>query len=155
MSVQKLPSGTRGPRKPPGLLGKLLTPLMIRAHRRKGDHFQEMDLLYLTTVGAKSGQTRTVPVSRYDDGQGGWYVVASAGGSRQHPGWYHNMVAHPDQVWAEVGGTKRRVAVEQLDGPARDAAWEQVTAASPRFTGYAQKTDRSLPILRLTPTTDA
>jgi deazaflavin-dependent oxidoreductase (nitroreductase family) len=151
MSVQKLPGGTRGVRQPPGWLAKLIMPLMIRIHRRQGDRFREMDLLYLTTVGAKSGQTRTNPVSRFDDGRGGWVVVASASGTASHPGWYHNIVAHPDQVRAEVGGTSHRVTVDQLEGEAREHAWAAVVAKSPRFEGYTHKTDRALPVLRLTP----
>jgi hypothetical protein len=31
---------------------------MIKIHRRAGDRFMGMDLLYLTTVGAKTGQKR-------------------------------------------------------------------------------------------------
>jgi deazaflavin-dependent oxidoreductase (nitroreductase family) len=124
---------------------------MVRIHRRQGDQFREMKLLYLTTVGAKSGETRTNPVSRHDDGGGGWIVVASASGAAQHPGWYHNIVAHPDQVQAEVDGKKYHVRVDQLEGEARDRAWAAVIAGSPRFDGYTHKTDRVLPVLRLTP----
>jgi deazaflavin-dependent oxidoreductase (nitroreductase family) len=128
-----------------------MTPLMVRVHRRGGDRFNGMNLLYLTTVGARSGARRTVPVARFDDGAGGWFVVASAGGSAHHPAWYHNVVAHPDQVWAEVGGTPRRVDVDQLEGAARDTAWQQVTREAPNFQAYTTKTDRELPVLRLTP----
>jgi deazaflavin-dependent oxidoreductase (nitroreductase family) len=150
MSVEKLPGGTRGTRQPPGFLARLLMPIMIRVHRRGGDRFQGQDLLYLTTTGAKSGQRRTNPVARFDDGGGGWIIVASAGGTAHHPAWYHNIVAHPDQVQAEVAGTTHRVSVEQLDGEARERAWAAVIAASPRFEGYTEKTDRVLPVLRLT-----
>jgi deazaflavin-dependent oxidoreductase (nitroreductase family) len=151
MAVQKLPTGTRGGRKPPAFIAKIMTPLLMRLHRRSGDRFQGMDLLYLTTVGAKSGQRRTNPVTRFDDGDG-WVVVASAGGMAQHPGWYHNVVAHPDQVWVEVGAAKHHVAVEKLEGEAREQAWAKVVATAPRFEGYTVKTDRVLPVLRLTPT---
>ncbi|HYJ75337.1 MAG TPA: nitroreductase/quinone reductase family protein [Kineosporiaceae bacterium] len=150
MSVEKLPGGTRGTRQPPGFLARLLVPIMIRVHRRSGDRFQGQDLLYLTTTGAKSGQRRTNPVARFDDGGGGWIIVASAGGTAHHPAWYHNIVAHPEQVQAEVAGTTHRVSVEQLDGEARERAWAAVIAASPRFEGYTEKTDRVLPVLRLT-----
>lgn len=150
MPFQKLPSGTRGMRPPPRLLAKLLTPVMLWVHRRSGDKFSEMDLLYLTTVGARSGARRTTPVARFDDG-GGWLVVASAGGAARHPDWYHNIAAHPDQVWAEVGGAKHHVDVEQLEGDQRDRAWVLVTERSPRFKNYLAKTDRQLPVLRLAP----
>jgi deazaflavin-dependent oxidoreductase (nitroreductase family) len=135
----------------PPLLGKILMPLMVRIHRRSGDRFQGNDLLYLTTVGARSGQQRTNPVVRFDDGHGGWFIVASAGGTATHPGWYHNVVAHPDQVWAEFGGKRLRVDIEQLEGPAREDAWVQVVRRSPGFASYTSKTDRTLPILHLTP----
>jgi len=151
MPVEKLPGGTRGTRQPPGFLARMFTPLLMRFHRRRGDRFQGQDLLYLSTVGAKSGERRTNPVARFDDGGAGWIIVASAGGTARHPGWYHNIVAHPDQVRAEVSGTTHRVAVDQLDGQARERAWAAVIAASPRFEGYTHKTDRVLPVLRLTP----
>jgi deazaflavin-dependent oxidoreductase (nitroreductase family) len=151
MPVQKLPSGTHGTRRPPGWLARLMSPLMLRIHKRQGDRFQGQDLLYLTTVGAKSGERRTNPVMRFDDGGGGWVVVASAGGTANHPAWYYNIVAHPDQVEAEVAGTKSRVAVDQLEGEARDRAWATIVASQPRFGTYTEKTDRVLPVLRLTP----
>jgi deazaflavin-dependent oxidoreductase (nitroreductase family) len=151
MPVQKPPAGTRGARQSPGFLSRIFTPLMIRIHRRSGDRFQGMDLLYLTTVGAKSGKRRTTPVARFDDGGGGWIVVSSAGGTAQHPAWYHNIVAHPDQVWAEVGGTTHHVSVDQLEGEQRERAWGVVVATAPRFGGYPTKTDRVIPVLRLTP----
>src|SRR2546422_11402848 len=100
-----------------------MMPIMMRIHRRSGDRFQGQDLIYLTTVGATSGERRTNPVARFDDGEGGWIIVASGGGTVHHPAWYHNIVAHPDSVQAEVSGTTHRVRVTQLDGEARDPAW--------------------------------
>jgi len=152
MTVQKLPGGTRGTRPPPRFLTKIMTPLMIQVHRLSGNRMGGMDLLYLTTVGAKSGQRHTNPVARFDDGQGGWVIVASAGGAAKHPGWYHNIVANPDQVWAEVARTKYQVDAEQLEGEVRDHAWAVITKRAPRFKGYETKTDRQIPVLRLTPT---
>lgn len=153
MAIEKLPAGTRGTRRPPAFLSRLMLPLMISMHRRSNDRVRGNDLLYLTTIGAKSGQERTVPVARFDDGQGGWIVVASGGGTAQHPGWYHNLVAHPDRAWAEVAGTRHQVTPQQLTGAERDAAWQVVVRKSPMFEGYLTKTDRELPVLRLLPTT--
>jgi deazaflavin-dependent oxidoreductase (nitroreductase family) len=151
MAVEKPPSGTRGTRTPPRLLSKVLGPLMLWIHRRSGNRFNGMDLLYLTTVGARSGQRRTSPVAHFSDGAGGWFIVASANGAARHPGWYHNIVANPDSVWAEVSGTTHRVRVEQLDGEPRERAWAEVVRRAPRYDSYRSKTDRQLPVLRLTP----
>jgi hypothetical protein len=38
----------------------------------------------------------------------------------------------------------------QLSGGERDAAWQRVIAAQPRYAGYEQKTDRLIPVIRLT-----
>jgi deazaflavin-dependent oxidoreductase (nitroreductase family) len=108
-----------------------------------------MDLLYLTTVGAKTGQKRQNAVSRFPDGEDAWLVVASSGGSARHPAWYHNIAAHPDQVWAEVAGRQLRVTAEQLTGSRRDEAWQRIIAEQPRYAGYQRKTDRVLPVIRL------
>ena len=113
-----------------------LKNLMTTVHRRTGDRFMGMDLLYLTTVGAKSGEKRVSPVARFADGDDAWLVVASNNGSARQPSWYHNLTAHPDQVSAEVGGRSVPVTVEQLDGPRRDEAWQRIVASQPRFAGY-------------------
>jgi deazaflavin-dependent oxidoreductase (nitroreductase family) len=126
--------------------------VMIKIHRRTGNRFMGMDLLYLTTVGAKTGQKRQSPVARFADGDDAWLVVASNNGSPRQPHWYHNLKAHPDQVWIEVAGHTAKATVEELEGPRRDAAWERVVASQPRFAGYQKKTARSLPVVRLSAT---
>ncbi len=151
MAVSKPPGGTRGAPTPPRLLAKVMMPLMRWIHRRTGDRFNGMDLVYLTTVGARSGERRNSAVARFDDGSGGWFVVASAGGAAEHPGWYHNIAAHPEDVWAEVSGTTRHVRVEQLEDDAYAQAWQQITTSVPAFAKYPTKTDRRIPVLRLTP----
>ena len=152
MSFQKTPSGTRGARGAGS--SNPLTRLMMRGmtawHRRSGDKFQGMDLVYLTTVGSKSGEKRQVTVSRFPDGDNAWLVVASVGGSAKNPAWYHNIAAHPDQVWAEVGGQQFRVNAQQLDGEERAQAWERITKSHPRYASYETKTDRVIPVIRLT-----
>ncbi|WP_167473786.1 nitroreductase/quinone reductase family protein [Nocardia arthritidis] len=151
MSIRKTPAGTRGTRP---FSSNGFVRVMMRAlrpyHRLLGDRYLGMDLLYLTTVGAKTGRRRTVALTRFADGDG-WLVVASMAGSFQHPGWYHNIVEHPDQVWIEVGGKKLRVVAEQLTGEQREAAWKRITTEHRRYLEYQEKTDRVIPILKLTP----
>src|SRR4029450_434511 len=107
MSFQKPPGGTRGARVPPSnAVTRALNRVAMSWHRRSGDRFQGEDLLSLTTVGAKTGQKRQTAVARFPDGEDAWLVVASAGGSAHHPGWYHNIAARPDQGWVEFGGRR-------------------------------------------------
>jgi len=151
MSFQTTPGGTRGARVPgPNAVTRAIMRVMISWHRRSGDKLQGHDLLYLSTVGAKTGQKRQCAVARFPDGENAWLVVASAAGSAHHPAWYHNMAAHPDQVWIEFGGRRTRVTPVQLDSGARAQAWQRITQAQPRYASYQQKTDRVLPVIRLT-----
>lgn len=151
MTTNRTRAGTRGMRGAwlAALFARATRPIMMRSHRRSGDTFRGKAVLYLTTTGAKTGKRRTSPVGYEPDGEGAWLVVASFGGAAQHPGWYHNIVAHPEQVWIEVGGQHHRVRPEQLDGPRRDEAWRRITASRPGMAGYQEKTDRVLPVLRL------
>jgi hypothetical protein len=48
-------------------------------------------------------------------------------------------------------GRKVRVRAESLAGEAREAAWRRITAEQPIYGGYEQKTDRAIPVVRLTP----
>jgi len=128
-----------------------MSRVMIKQHRRRGDRFMKMDLLYLTTIGAKTGRKRLTPVARFPDGEGSWLVVASLAGSAHNPSWYHNIAAHPDQVWIEVAGHQLRVTAEQLRGHRREEAWQRIVSSQPRYAGYQRKTDRVLPVIRLTP----
>lgn len=144
------PSGTKGGRQPRSgdALGRWVTQRAINQVRQKGKMpVLGFDALVLTTIGAKSGLERTTAVGRFPGEDGSWLVVASAGGARRNPAWYHNLAAHPDQVQVEMAGKKVAVVAEQLHGTERDEAWRQITA--PRFAKYPQKTDRALPVIRL------
>jgi deazaflavin-dependent oxidoreductase (nitroreductase family) len=106
--------------------------------------------LILTTVGAKSEAERTNPVGWFPGTDGSWLIVASAAGAARNPAWYHNIAARPDQVKIELQGHTIPVTAEQLPGAEREEAWRQITAAAPRFAAYQRKTDRELPVIRLT-----
>jgi deazaflavin-dependent oxidoreductase (nitroreductase family) len=142
-------AGTRGARQPAGFAARWGNKLMAGRIRKGGAKFLGFNALVLTTVGRKSGVERTTPVGWFPGPDDSWLIVASAAGAQQNPDWYYNIAAHPDQVQIEVDGRKVPVVAEQLHGAERDQAWQRITAAAPRFTGYQQKTDRELPVIRL------
>ena len=143
--------GTRGARQPKGRMMSWMNRLMARRVRRRGAKFLGFNAMALITVGRKSGLERTTPVGWFPGTDGSWLVVASAAGAPGNPDWYYNLAAHPDQVRIDVDGKTVDVRAEQLHGPERAQAWDQITTAAPRFAQYQVKTDRELPVIRLVP----
>ena len=150
MSFQKPPGGTRGARMPPSnAVTRALNRVAMSWHRRSGDKFQGQDLLYLTTVGAKTGQKRHTTVARFPDGEDAWLVVASAGGSAHHPAWYHNLLANPTAL-VEVGDQKFTARATAFpSGPERDRLYAAQAAVMPGFAEYENATTRTIPVVVL------
>jgi deazaflavin-dependent oxidoreductase (nitroreductase family) len=151
MSIEVPPAGSRGTRTPPGgPIGRAVMSVVRLVHRLTGSKMSGQPLLYLHTIGAKSGQSRTSVVMAFPEAEDSWLIVASRGGSADHPSWFYNIAGHPDRIEVEVEGRRTAVSAETLGGEERAAAWERITTAQPRFAGYEQKTDRQLPVVRLT-----
>ena len=161
MPIERTPNGTRGTEMPGGkLLLKVLEPLAKRhvgAYRRTGgtdrmSRMMKFPLVLLTTKGARSGAERITPLGGFQDGDNAWLIVASKGGSKSHPAWLNNMIKHPDDIWLEVGRRKMKVHAEALTGAEREDAYRRVAAVAPRYGEYPKKTDRVIPVIRLTAT---
>jgi deazaflavin-dependent oxidoreductase (nitroreductase family) len=122
---------------------------MNRKIRHGRGKFMGMDALILGTVGRRSGQPRETPLAWFADGEDARLIVASGGGS-QHPDWYINLMAHPDQASIELPGRDTvPVTPHRLDGADREQAWQRITAAQPRYAKYQRKSDREYPVIRL------
>jgi len=153
------PRGSKGSKMPGGaFLMRLAKPLIDRQvdgfRRASGPEpklFMGFPVLLLTTVGAKTGKEHTHVLGGFPDGPDAWLVVASKGGSATHPAWFINLAKNPDKVWIQVGNRKMRAAVESLSGAEREQAYSRVVAVAPRYGDYLKKTDREIPVLRVTP----
>ena len=110
-------------------------------------HFATMPLLLLHSRGAKTGRTSVSPVARFRDGES-WVVVGSAGGGPKHPAWVHNLRANPE-ARVELGTEEQNVVAEELEGDEYGRVWRKVVAEQPAFEGYLAKTDRKIPVIRL------
>ena len=108
--------------------------------------------LLLHTVGAKTGLPRTNTLS-YARDAGAYLVVASNGGDRKAPGWYHNVKADA-KVEINVG-PKRMPATARIVGPEDPdylRLWKVVNDNnSHRYEAYQKRTTRPIPIVALVP----
>ncbi|HET7046212.1 MAG TPA: nitroreductase family deazaflavin-dependent oxidoreductase [Gaiellaceae bacterium] len=104
-------------------------------------------VLLLTTKGRKSGEPRTTPLI-YEQAGDAYVIVASKGGTPEHPGWYLNLVAEPQvelQVEDEVFPARARTAT----GEEREQLWQLAARQWPDYDAYQEKTDREIPVVVL------
>jgi deazaflavin-dependent oxidoreductase (nitroreductase family) len=106
--------------------------------------------LLLTTIGRRSGEPRTSALIFGRDADD-YLVVASMGGAPRHPAWYLNLTADPRaeiQVKAERLPVVARTATEE-DKP---RLWRIMTGVWPNYDVYQTRTDRTIPVVVLSPT---
>jgi deazaflavin-dependent oxidoreductase (nitroreductase family) len=157
MNDQQAPlaNGSRGKKLSPA--GRSLTRVLTGTHRRllaasgsrvlgrMGGH----PLLILTTTGRRTGRPFSTPVIGIADGDD-YLVVASNGGAATQPMWIRNIAANPRVTIRHGTFTQERQA--RFLTPAERAQWwpKLVEAYKPYATMQA-RTDRELPVLRLSP----
>jgi len=112
-----------------------------------GGPFAQMELLLLTTTGAKTGNEHVTPVAYTRDGDL-LVIIASKGGAPTNPHWYYNLVANP-KVTVEVGTEKFMANAVVTTGEERERLYDQQAALYPGFTDYKKKTDREIPVILL------
>jgi deazaflavin-dependent oxidoreductase (nitroreductase family) len=107
-----------------------------------------MQLLLLTTTGARTGQRRAVPLTYLPDGDR-YIVTAGNAGSDRHPAWYHNLTANP-RVTVEAGTEAFEAIAAIADEAERGALYELFAAAYPQLAEYQGRTTRRIPVVILT-----
>jgi deazaflavin-dependent oxidoreductase (nitroreductase family) len=118
--------------------GKLLT----------GD-FAGRDLLILTTIGAKSGQSHTTPLG-YTVLNDRILVSAGAGGQPKNPAWYHNLVANPE-VTVEIPERTFQARATPTVGEEREAIAAERIKTNAGFKRNQERTTRKIPLIWLDP----
>lgn len=118
---------------------------------------ERIDLLWIaglpsvtfTVVGRKSGQPRTTTVLAAPDGDD-WIVAGSYFGGPKSPAWVFNMRAAGEGSLRQDGTDVPMTGVE-LTGDAREYGWKRLLDVWPNFALYEQRTDRTIPLFRLSP----
>ena len=109
--------------------------------------FEGVPLLLLTTVGARSGLTRTNPLAYFADGDR-YLIIASYAGAPVNPPWFYNLKANPE-VEVEVGTEHFKARADEITEPLRTEVYQKVAAAAPVFAEYQNQTTRNIPVLVL------
>ncbi|MGY0057355.1 nitroreductase family deazaflavin-dependent oxidoreductase [Streptomyces sp. LZ34] len=115
----------------------------------KGMSLRGMQVILLTTRGAKSGKIRKTPLMRVEH-EGAYAAVASLGGSPKHPVWYYNVVADP-RVELRDGTVSRDMTAREVHGEEKARWWARAVEAYPDYADYQKKTDRQIPVFVLEP----
>jgi deazaflavin-dependent oxidoreductase (nitroreductase family) len=133
---------------------KTMTPLDRRILIRSKGKYTALGpigapTMLLTTVGAKSGLSRTSPLLYSRDGES-IIVVGSNFGQDRHPAWTGNLIAHPDDVVVTVGGAEVPAHATLLTGDEAEAGYQLMAQATRTYSEYRSRTDREIRVFRLT-----
>jgi F420H(2)-dependent quinone reductase len=138
-------------------LQKIVTDIHIALYRlsggRIGGTLLQMPMLLLTTWGRKTGKLRSAPLL-YLPIDGEFVLVASNGGAQKHPTWYLNLEARPEAI-VQIGPVRERAQARTASETERARYWPLLLRIYPTYAEYQRKTDRPIPLVVLTPTSDA
>jgi deazaflavin-dependent oxidoreductase (nitroreductase family) len=113
-------------------------------------------VVMLTTIGAKSGRRRTMPVVGLPDGDD-LVVIASNFGQARHPAWYHNLRADPAAT-VVADGVSRAMRAREVHGAERERLWQLAVEIHPGWILYERRAtaaQRRIPVLVLSPVTES
>jgi deazaflavin-dependent oxidoreductase (nitroreductase family) len=104
----------------------------------------------LTATGAKSGESRTVPLVSVPDGNK-WILIASNWGGEKAPAWSFNLRKNPACTITCDGATSSFVARE-VSGEEYEHYWQQAVALYSGYAIYKQRAaHRHIPVFVLEP----
>ena len=103
--------------------------------------------LLLNCVGRKSGK-RINNVVQYYKMDGKICIVASRGGTEEHPSWYLNLLAQP-RCDVQLSGSSSPATARTLEGEERKRWWEMITREQPIQATYQGRTSRIIPVIML------
>lgn len=110
-----------------------------------------LPVVTLTTIGAKSGASRSVPLIGIPDEEK-VVLIASNWGQAHHPGWYFNLRAHPEADLSRSGRIRKYVAHEAT-GLEYAAYWNRAVRLYASYAAYKERPGgRKIPLMVLVPT---
>ena len=136
----------------------MLFKLFAKAHQalyrlskgRIGSKMGTGNILVLFTIGRKSGKERRTPLMYFETKDDKKFIVASYGGSPNHPAWYLNIKKDPN-VRVQIKDKVYNVKGVDAKEPKRTQYYKQAVDTYKAFAAYEKATDRVIPVVVLEP----
>ena len=106
-------------------------------------------VVVITMRGRQTGKIRKAAVMRVEH-DGTYAAVASKGGAPNHPGWYLNLLEHPD-VTVQDGPAVHEMRARVAGDDEKPTWWSRATEVWPDYDEYQKNTDRPIPVVLLEP----
>ena len=118
-----------------------------------GNTLGSMPVVELHAIGRKSGQSRVTMLTTPIAEDGTFVLVASKGGDDRDPVWYLNVVANPDIELVTADGITHQLTARTAEADEKAELWPRIVEAYKGYAGYAEKTDRDIPVVICEPRT--
>jgi deazaflavin-dependent oxidoreductase (nitroreductase family) len=123
--------------------------LRLTKGKHTGSEIMGWNIIQLTTIGAKSGEPRTISLAAFFDEEK-IALVASSFGWKRNPAWYYNLKAHPE---CKVEGYERTgtYTARETSGDEYEKYWQLAVSYYEGYEKYRERAGRKIPVMLLEP----
>jgi deazaflavin-dependent oxidoreductase (nitroreductase family) len=109
-----------------------------------------LPIVQLSTMGAKSGQTRTLPLVGLIDGKK-IALIGTNFGQKHNPSWYYNLKAYPE-CEVRFSGCADKYIARETEGDEREKYWQMAVSYYKGYYVYKiRAAPRKIPVMVLEP----
>jgi deazaflavin-dependent oxidoreductase (nitroreductase family) len=123
--------------------------LRLTKGKYTGSEILGWNIIQLTTIGAKSGEPRTMPLIALFDAEK-IVLIASNFGRRHNPAWYYNLKAHPE-CKVELNKRTGTYIARETSGDEYDKYWQLALSYYEGYEKYKERAGRKIPVIVLEP----
>jgi len=123
--------------------------LRITKGTHTGSEIMGWNIIQLTTIGAKSGQLRTLPLIALFDGEK-IVLIASSFGHVHNPGWYYKLKAHPECV-VIFNNRSGKYDAREAASVDYEKYWQLALSYYAGYEKYKARAGRKIPVMVLEP----
>lgn len=105
-----------------------------------------MKTLEIHVKGRKSGKVYSNMLTAPIVEEGRVIIIASKGGSQDHPDWYKNLSANPD-IEITIDGETKRWRARTATPEEKAELWPRAVTAYKGYAGYQKNTPRDIPVV--------